>query len=48
MPVDLEPVFVIEGAGKDRFVTDEGEVSPPQDPPHAGEHKRSRNRPRGG
>ena len=26
MPVDPEPVFIIEGAGKDRFVTDEGEV----------------------
>lgn len=26
MPVDPEPVFVVEGAGKDRFVTDEGEV----------------------
>lgn len=26
MPVDPEPVFVIEGAGKDRFVTDEGVV----------------------
>lgn len=28
MPVDPEPVFIIEGAGKDRFVTDEGEVTP--------------------
>lgn len=26
MPVDPEPVFVMEGAGTDRFVTDEGEV----------------------
>lgn len=26
MPVDPEPVFVIVGAGADRFVTDEGEV----------------------
>lgn len=26
MPVDPEPVYVIEGDGKDRFVTDEGEV----------------------
>ena len=26
MPVDPEPVFIIEGAGSDRFVTDEGEV----------------------
>ncbi len=26
MPVDPEPVFVIEGEGKDRFITDEGEV----------------------
>ena len=26
MPVDPEPVFVLEGAGTDRFVTDEGEV----------------------
>ncbi len=26
MPVDPEPVFVVEGGGKDRFVTDEGEV----------------------
>lgn len=26
MPVDPEPVFIIEGEGKDRFVTDEGAV----------------------
>ncbi len=26
MPVDPEPVFIIEGDGSDRFVTDEGEV----------------------
>lgn len=26
MPVDPAPVFVIEGGGNDRFVTDEGEV----------------------
>lgn len=26
MPVDSEPVFVIEGDGSDRFITDEGEV----------------------
>lgn len=26
MPVDPEPVFVIEGGGTDRFVTDEGSV----------------------
>lgn len=26
MPVDPEPVFVIEGEGRDRFVTDAGEV----------------------
>lgn len=26
MPVDPELVFIIEGAGPDRFVTDEGEV----------------------
>lgn len=26
MPVNPEPVFIIEGEGKDRFVTDEGEV----------------------
>ena len=26
MPVDPEPVFVIEGEGRDRFITDEGEV----------------------
>lgn len=26
MPVDPEPVFVIEGGGNERFVTDEGEV----------------------
>lgn len=26
MPVDPEPVFIIEGGGRDRFVTDEGEV----------------------
>ena len=26
MPVDPEPVFVIENDGADRFVTDEGEV----------------------
>lgn len=26
MPIDPEPVFVIEGDGKDRFVTDEGAV----------------------
>jgi hypothetical protein len=26
MPVDPEPVFVIEGDGPDRFVTDEGAV----------------------
>ena len=26
MPVDPEPVFVIEGDGPDRFVTDEGAI----------------------
>lgn len=26
MPVDPEPVFVVEGGGNDRFVTDEGAV----------------------
>lgn len=26
MPVDPEPVFVIEGAGRDRFVSDSGEA----------------------
>lgn len=26
MPVNPEPVFVIEGGGRDSFVTDEGEV----------------------
>ena len=26
MPVDPEPVFVVEGGGNDRFVTDEGEA----------------------
>lgn len=26
MPLDPEPVFVIEGGGTDRFVTDEGRV----------------------
>ena len=26
MPVDPEPVFVIEGDGRDRFVTDDGAV----------------------
>jgi hypothetical protein len=26
MPVDAEPVFVVEGGGNDRFITDEGEV----------------------
>lgn len=26
MPVDPETVFVIEGEGRDRFITDEGEV----------------------
>lgn len=26
MPVDPEPIFVIEGGGSDRFVTDEGEI----------------------
>ena len=26
MPVDPEPVFVIEGQGTDSFITDEGEV----------------------
>lgn len=26
MPVNPEPVFVVEGGGNDRFVTDEGEV----------------------
>jgi hypothetical protein len=26
MPVDPEPVFIIEGGGTDRFVTDEGAV----------------------
>ena len=26
MPVDPEPVFIIEGDGLDRFVTDEGAV----------------------
>ncbi len=26
MPIDPAPVFVIEGGGNDRFVTDEGEV----------------------
>ena len=25
-PVDPEPVFIIEGDGSDRFITDEGEV----------------------
>lgn len=28
MSVDPEPVFIIEGGGLDRFVTDEGEVLP--------------------
>ena len=28
MPVDPEPVFVIEGEGRDRFITDEGRVRP--------------------
>jgi hypothetical protein len=26
MPIDPEPVFVIESDGTDRFITDEGEV----------------------
>lgn len=26
MPIDPEPVFVIEGTGPDSFITDEGEV----------------------
>lgn len=26
MPVDPEPVFIIEGTGPDNFITDEGEV----------------------
>ena len=26
MPVDAEPVFIVEGEGNDRFITDEGEV----------------------
>ena len=26
MPVNPEPVFVVEGGGTERFVTDEGEV----------------------
>lgn len=26
MPVDMEPVFIIEGDGPDRFITDEGEI----------------------
>lgn len=26
MPIDPEPVFIIEGEGNDRFITDEGEV----------------------
>ena len=26
MPVDPEPVFIIEGDGSDRFVTDEGAI----------------------
>lgn len=26
MPVDPEPVFIIEGPGPDSFITDEGEV----------------------
>lgn len=26
MPIDPDPVFVIEGEGQDRFVTDEGQV----------------------
>lgn len=26
MPLDPDPVFVIEGGGTDRFVTDEGQV----------------------
>ena len=26
MPINLEPVFIIEGGGKDRFVTEEGEI----------------------
>lgn len=26
MPIDPEPVFIIEGGGTDRFVTDEGAV----------------------
>lgn len=26
MPVDPEPVFIVEGDGSDRFVTDEGAV----------------------
>ena len=26
MPVDPEPVFIVEGGGSDHFVTDEGEV----------------------
>lgn len=39
MPVDPEPVFVIEGDGKDRFVTDEGAVivgrrARPEEEPH--------------